>query len=379
MAALLSPSPQLDTWVAGQLASADYFNKNVRDVQKFLVYAPLTIVTRNATQSIADSVQATVTWDTEVIDTDGWFTAPSTNLVCQRAGVYGIQYQVYYAVSAVGIRSGHIAVNGNWVSSANNSPPSSGSGVPNLISTSITALNVGDIVTGMTFQNSGGALLLGAGYNAPRMAIRLLSTADLDVTWNSVTHTGTTSNPKPPASKPPTAHVPTNYTKTYFATWSRTYDGDNTVTWDDSPYCYQGYYSSDRGNTRSLVGFNYNQIKSDLNGASNIRIKFTFKGHHSYWNSGMTAVIGTHNYSSKPGSWSGGTVNENQTRRGSVAAGGTYTVDLGKDSWYSWAFKSGNVKGMAFGPGPSTSNAYYGNVYGATQGGKPYLTITYTK
>src|SRR4249920_1851458 len=119
MAALLNPSPQLDTWVAGQLASADYFNKNVRDVQRFLAYAPLCIVMRNATQSIADSVQATVTWDTETIDTDGWFTAPSTNLVCQRAGVYGIQYQTYFANALAGIRSGHITVNGNWVSSAN--------------------------------------------------------------------------------------------------------------------------------------------------------------------------------------------------------------------------------------------------------------------
>jgi hypothetical protein len=377
MAALLSPSPQLDTWVAGQLGSADAFNKNVRDVQRFLAYAPMTIVQRAATQSIADSVQSTITWDTETIDTDGWFTAPSTNLVCQRAGVYGIQYQVVYANALAGIRSGHITVNGNWVSSVNNS---STQGNPTaILCSSITALNVGDIVTGMTFQNSGGALTVGANYNGPRMAIRLLSTADLDITWNPTTGQGTSSNPKPPPSKPPTPHVPTNFSKTYFATWSRTYDGDNTVTWDDSPYCYQGYYSSDRGNTRSLVGFNYNQIKSDLNGASNIRVKFTFKGNHAYYNSGMTAIVGTHTYASKPGSWSTANVNENQTQRGSVAAGGTYTLDLGKDSWYSWAWKTGNIKGMAFGPGPNTSLTYYGNVYGATQGGKPYLTITYTK
>jgi hypothetical protein len=229
----------------------------------------------------------------------------------------------------------------------------------------------------MTFQNSGAALLLGGGYNAPRISIRLLSTADLDITW-AAGHP-ITSNPKPPASKPPTAHVPVKFTKTYFATWSRTYDGDNTVTWDDSPYCYQGRYSGDRGNTRSLVGFNYAAIQRDLSGASNIRVKFTFKGNHSYYNSGMTAVIGTHTYGSKPGSWNGANVNNDQKRRGSVAAGGTYTVDLGLNSWFSWAFRTGNARGMAFGPGPSTSLAYYGFVNGATQGGKPYLTISYTK
>ena len=367
--ALTIPTPSLDTFTSGQLLTADLLNANVRDVQRFLAYAPLTIVQRAAAQSIADSAQATITWDTEVVDVDGMFNSPSTNLTVQRPGVYAIQFEPLFVANGNGaIRSGHIAINGTWVSSANNAP--SGTDPTALNMSAIVALNTGDVVTGMVFQNSGGALNVGTLYNAPRMSVRLMSTANLDVNFTNAT---------PPASKPPTAHVPTSFTKTYQATWSRTFDGDNTVTWDDSPYCYQGFYDNNRGNTRSLVGFNSAAIRNDLKGASNIHVYFVFKVAHSYYNSGMTALIGTHNYSSKPSTWSGATVNERQKSRSSCSAGHVYTIDLGKNTWYGWAFQNNVIKGMAFGPGPNTNRTYYGYSYGASQGGKPYLRITYTK
>jgi len=378
MAGLVIPTPTLDTWDAGSFVSADFLNKNVRDVQKFLAYAPLTIVMRNASQSIADSAQATITWDTEIIDTDGMFTSPSTNLVARRPGVYAIQYQMNFNTStAGGIRSGHITINGNWVASTNNAPADNPA---NQTCSALVALNTGDIITGMCFQNSGAALACGASanpYNAPRMAVRLLSAASLDVTYSG--GAPVTSNPKPPPSKPPTGTTTSNFTKTYYATWSRTYDGDNTVTWDDSAYCFQGRYDNNRGNTRSLVGFNYGQIERDLKGATNIRVVFHFKVAHSYYNSGMTAIVGAHNYTSKPSTWNTNNVFENQKSRGSCAAGGNYSIDFGKNNWEGWAFQNGIITGMAFGPGPSTSLTYYGYSYGATQGGKPYLVISYTK
>lgn len=167
------------------------------------------------------------------------------------------------------------------------------------------------------------------------------------------------------------------YTKTYQPQWSRTYDGDNTTTWDDSAHCYQGYYSSDRGNTRSLVGYNYTQIQSDLSGATISSVKLTFKVAHAYLNAGMTVVIGGHNYTAKPSTWNGANVTENQYTSGSKVAGSTYTVTL--PAAFGTNLKSGTWKGIAFGPGPSTSNTYYGYLYGATETGKPYLTITYKK
>ena len=169
----------------------------------------------------------------------------------------------------------------------------------------------------------------------------------------------------------------TTYKKKYYGSWSRTFDGDNSVTWDDSDYCYQGYYSSDRGNTRSLVGFDYAQIMSDLSGATVTSCKLTFRCAHSYYNAGLSAQIGTHDYSAKPGSWDGSRVDERRTSVAGVTAGETITKELG--TGIGAEFKSGASRGIAFGPGPSTSRDYYGFFYGADQGGQPYLTITYRK
>ena len=182
-----------------------------------------------------------------------------------------------------------------------------------------------------------------------------------------VTNSGGTAAPAPKVT----------YTKTYTATWSRTYDGDNTTTWDDSAYCYQGYYSSDRGNTRSLVGFNYTQIQSDLSGATINSCKLTYKVAHAYYNAGMTVELGGHNYTAKPSTWASGSVTENQVAYASQVAGSTYTKTL--PSAFGTNLKSGTWKGVSFGPGPSNSLTYYGYLYGATQTGKPYLTINYTK
>jgi hypothetical protein len=180
---------------------------------------------------------------------------------------------------------------------------------------------------------------------------------------------------QPPVTPP--APAPKTYTKTYYATWSRTYDGDSTTTWDDTPYCYQGYYSSTRGNTRSLVGFNYAQIASDLSGATINSCKLTVKGAHAYYNNGYTLEWGTHNYTAKPSTWGAGNVHENRGSLATFAAGETATISLGTS--IGGEFKSQVSRGISFGPGPSTSLTYYGYCYGATQSGKPYLTITYTK
>lgn len=184
-----------------------------------------------------------------------------------------------------------------------------------------------------------------------------------------VSYYASPSAPPPPATK--------TYTKTYYATWSRTYDGSNATTWDDSAYCYQGYYSTARGNTKSLVGFDYATIAADLSGATINSCKVTVKGAHAYYNSGYTLEWGTHNYTAKPSTWANGNVNQNRGALGSFAAGETATLNLG--TTVGGEFKSQATRGISFGPGPTTSLTYYGYAYGATQSGKPYLTITYTK
>ena len=367
--------PVPDTWVQGNPITANQLNRNVRDSQLFLAYAPLTIVSRNAVQSLATGSQIKITFDTEIIDIDNMFANPSTDLVIVRPGVYGIQFNASYAGSAAGaIRVAHIGVNGNWVASHNDAP----AGVAQTVvgCSVITPLNVGDIVNGYVYQDSGGALNAGGASGAPRLSIRLLSTAATTLVY---TPTGAPSSggAKPPASKPPTSHTPTKHVTTYYSTYSRSYISTGAVRYDDPATCYQGAYPGYGGNQRSLVGFNYGQIESDLAGASQISGIFGFRPAHAYWNSGLTAVIGAHNYTSKPGSWSAGNVWQNQIRKGSCAADRNYTVNL--TSWHCWAFQNGTITGMAFGPAPSTDLTYYGFMYGGTGGGRPYLTFTYYK
>lgn len=167
------------------------------------------------------------------------------------------------------------------------------------------------------------------------------------------------------------------YTRRYYGTWSRSFDGDSSTTWDDSDFCYQGYYSTDRGNTRSLCGFNYSDIMADLAGASILSCYLTFKCVHAYYNAGLIAEIGTHDYTAKPGTWDGSRVDERRIAVADVTAGETVTRSLG--TGIGGEFKSGTSKGIAFGPPTTNSRDYYGYFYGATQVGQPYLTIKFRK
>ena len=366
--------PVPDTWVSGQNITADDLNRNVRDSQLFLTYAPVAIVYRSATQSIPASTQTTITFDTEVIDVDNMFTAPSTNLVIVHPGIYSIQFNMMFVSSAVGsIRSAHIAINGNWIASHNDAPNVTSQ--PNLSCSVNTPCNAGDIITAATYQDSAGALAAGGANQAPRLAIRMLSTAATTLVY-SPAGGGSSSAAKPPPSKPPTGHTPTKHTSTYFATYNRSYISTGATRYDDPPTCYQGAYPGYGGNQRSLVGFNFATIQSDLAGATNISGTFSFTPEHSYWNAGLTAIIGSHNYGSKPSTWNTNNVFEAQITKASCAANHRYTVNL--SSWHTWAFQTGNITGMAFGPAPSTDLTYYGFMYG-TGGNRPSLTFTYYK
>jgi hypothetical protein len=350
--------PVPDTWVTGQPITADDLNKNVRDPQIFLTASPTCIVTRTANQSIANNTAVNITYDTEIIDTDNMFTSPSTNVTIQRPGIYSIQHTASFAANATDLRATHISVNGTEVAATGGH--ASTTSVTNQGCSVVLALNAGDVITTNVFQLSGAALNIVA---ETRLSVRLISTAALNLVFDPVTGGGSATSPTPPKSKPPTGHVPTLQTSAFGATYSRTYDGDNTTTWDDSSFCYQGRYDSNRGNTKSLIGFNFASIESALAGATKITGTFTFKVQHSYYNSGLTVIIGSHNYASKPATWASNKVFTNQIRKGGCLAGHTYTVNL--TSWQCWAFQTGNITGMAFGPGPSTSLTYYGYMYGA--------------
>jgi hypothetical protein len=170
-----------------------------------------------------------------------------------------------------------------------------------------------------------------------------------------------------------TAPVQT-YTKTYSASWSGSYqaDGDNR----NISECYQGYYSLTNGNQYSLIGFPYATIQSDLSGATITKVEVYLNNNHFYNNSGGTAVIGTHTYSSEPGNASLSSVDEDITRS---------SFTYGQAKWVTvsnsigTALKNNTAKGIALGPGPTTSTTYYGYFAGNGQSGEPQLRITYQK
>jgi hypothetical protein len=176
-----------------------------------------------------------------------------------------------------------------------------------------------------------------------------------------------------------------NFTKYYNGTWGGSYAGptsDNFSAYqymsDYSDRISQGYYSTTRGNQRGLIGFDYNQIQADLSGATIQRVQLVMTNTHTYQDSGTDVVIGTHSYTSRPSTWSSGSVNSDIQRYAAWPYGAIRTVTL--DSSIGTALQSGTATGIAIGPGPTTSNYYYSYFRSPTaSSGRPYLKITYSK
>ncbi|MFB7111721.1 fibronectin type III domain-containing protein [Streptomyces sp. NPDC056291] len=174
------------------------------------------------------------------------------------------------------------------------------------------------------------------------------------------------------------APVPQTYTKTYTATWHGSYKVDGSLNSFFPTQVIQGYYDGTNGNQRGLIGFNNTQIQSDLAGATITSVKLTLNAEHWYWNSGGTAVIGTHNYASKPSTWAAARVTQNRLTSANWPKPGKRTVTL--SNTIGNEFKAGTSTGIALGPGPSNDWLYYGKFTGSGGGSNaPVLTIQYTK
>lgn len=170
---------------------------------------------------------------------------------------------------------------------------------------------------------------------------------------------------------------PTQYTKTYSANGSASFqsDGTNRAGFDGG-HCYQGYYSSTNGNQYSLITFPYSTIASDLSGATITKVEVYLNNLFFYNNSGGTAVIGTHTYATVSGNANYANVTPDITEA-SFTKGQAKWVTVNNS--IGNAFKNGTAKGIALGKGPTTSHTYYGYFAGNGQTGEPQLRITYTK
>ncbi|MCA1841145.1 MAG: hypothetical protein LC723_12610, partial [Actinobacteria bacterium] len=167
-----------------------------------------------------------------------------------------------------------------------------------------------------------------------------------------------------------------NFT-TWEAKWTRTYVEDNSLRPASSTtLLYQGKYSSNYGQQKSLIGFDWNAIQQQLAGATLKKVELFLYAEHWYNDYG-TAVIGTHTLSNAVSTWPSGSVTANRLTVPNWSKGAGKWVDIGLT--LGAELQSGTSTGIALGPTTSTDFQYYGYFTGASGSNTPKLRITYTK
>lgn len=189
--------------------------------------------------------------------------------------------------------------------------------------------------------------------------------------WNQP---GTAVPPAPPAP------TPKPFAYTFYPTWDASYQGDGDKR--STAHLYQGFTNdsggSVNGNQRSLIGFNYADIAAKLAGAVITEAWFYVTMLHSYYNSGSRVYIGTHNYTSEPGSWSGANVAERRITTAVYQAGDRLKVSL-LGAPIADLRTGSTARGMAIGPAPDTSETRYCYLAGVADSGAPCIVVKGTK
>lgn len=363
---IATPAPL--TWANSAILTASDLNIHVRDAMRFLTTSGHTSVYLASNVSIPQNVRTAIVWDTTTDDQDNLITTPSGTFTITREGVIAIRFMGTYGLNTTGTyRRIILTLNGNdYAASAY------------CVGVNSDALSLATelpVAVGDTLQFL-------ASHDATAAVTMLAAQTQVSLMWVGLTDA--TAAPAP--SLPPTGQTPTKHTVNFDATFSRTYNGDGTTSADDTKYCYQGYYDGNRGNNRSLVGFNSTSIVSTLNNAQRITMKLRFHVARTYQppdtfiSSGVmktastVAIIGGHNYATKPATWADANVDQNLTRK-VIVPGQTYEVSLPSSMVARLA--SGGYKGIAFGPGPSNLKSYYALINGATQASPPRLEVVY--
>ncbi|MGZ4745612.1 MAG: hypothetical protein ACXVYY_00880 [Oryzihumus sp.] len=183
---------------------------------------------------------------------------------------------------------------------------------------------------------------------------------------NSTTaESGTTTSPTP------TTSVKT-YVSTITANWTQSFRGNGSLRTDTTD-AVQGYYSAN-GDQRALIGFP--SVTSMLSGAKVNKVEVYLYANNWWYNSGGTAIIGTHANASPPGYFVNATPDRVQSA--SWPKPGGRWVTLPSSAWDQ--FRTGAARGICVGPSGGTNLTYYGRFNGAGASSyKPLLRITYTK
>jgi hypothetical protein len=141
----------------------------------------------------------------------------------------------------------------------------------------------------------------------------------------------------------------------------------------DTVDAYQGYYPDGvNGNQQGFIGFP--DMTGTLSGATVKKISVYLYAEHWYLSAGGTAVIGGHGYLSEP------STPDYLKHRADVMRVSGWKRGEGKwvtlpSSQYA-DFKSGAIRGVMVGPGPTTASEYYGRFAGPD---KAIIRLEYTK
>lgn len=157
------------TWIPGETVDAAGMNLHVKanldwlyaNAPRASISAPdYCLVERQASESHTNSVAKSITYDTQLLDSNGMFAPSSQTITIQTTGVYICVFRMGWAASTAGVRFTGIYVNSTLKCySTIPDPTDEASGV----SRSITFLGpislvATDTISTYSFQNSGGAL-----------------------------------------------------------------------------------------------------------------------------------------------------------------------------------------------------------------------------
>lgn len=141
---------------------------------------------------------------------------------------------------------------------------------------------------------------------------------------------------------------------------------------------YQGGETASGGSfngTQKSLGVISGNPSSVLAGVSVDTVSLRLECLHSWYNSGLTVVLGYNNRTSLPGSWDGGDIT---AVKSFGMAQGIKTIDL-SGVGLGAALGSGAARSITIGPGPAFNLNYYGFFYGAggSNSENPLITVTW--
>lgn len=179
---------------------------------------------------------------------------------------------------------------------------------------------------------------------------------------------------QPPSTNPP-GTLPDSglVVSKFYSTWHANYNEDNSYF--SSVRAWQGDWGNFRGDMKALWGFNSAAIMAALAGAEIVSVTFTVENYNWKGSSG-TMKLATHNYSSRPTTWSSSHVVERRYTVPNWAEDAYRTVRLLPNT-VGVEFQNGTTKGIGIGPAGSSDKVYAGEFATSESGAHPVLIFTY--